>query len=79
MIPITSQNFDPSKLFVNLPRLFEAKSNSKNYFLQRIAMQQDCVDGYEDTLIDKKKVAVAGHSSDIKTRIAQQLDISNEE
>lgn len=79
VIPITSQDFDLNKSFVSLPRLFEAKSSSKNYFLQRIAMQQDCVDGYEDTLIDKEKVAVAGPSSDIKNRIAQQLDIGSEE
>lgn len=63
--------------YIPTARLAESETKRKNYFLERIAMQQDCVDDrYEETMTETKKAA--GPTSEIKNRIAQQLDVGEE-
>lgn len=59
-------------------RISKPEKKGRNYFLERIAMQQDCVeDGYEDESTTVGKAGETDKSSDIKNRIAQQLDIGD--
>lgn len=53
-------------------RIEKPEKKGRSYFLERIAMQQDCVDDNEDERITKEST---GKTIDIKTRIAQQLDV----
>lgn len=48
----------------------------RNYFLQRIAMQQDCVDDKNEGASGDAKLEIST-STDIKARIARQLDIGD--
>ncbi|SGZ47137.1 CIC11C00000004602 [Sungouiella intermedia] len=57
-------------------RISKPEKKGRNYFLERIAMQQDCVDDrYEDE--STSKTTQSGEKkNDIKSRIAQQLDVA---
>lgn len=54
----------------------DAKKRGRNYILERIAMQQDCVEESPDAFILDRKF---GKRSDIHQRIAQQMDIPGDE
>lgn len=54
-------------------RIVKPEKKGRNYFLERIAMQQDCVDENGDESMAKENTG--GKTIDIKTRIAQQLDV----
>lgn len=57
-------------------RISKPETKGRNYFLERIAMQQDCVDDkFEGDSISKK--SSTGRTNDIKSRIAQQLDVAD--
>lgn len=50
----------------------DTKKRSRNYILERIAMQQDCVEENPDDFVLDIKY---GKRSDIRQRIAHQMDI----